>query len=468
MVSMFKELWKRQFLEDIVSLKFLMYIILIVVTIIVFSLFFVSHFENLNLSYSKNHHENNRRLLESSQELVRLLSTPQEFLMKPRPDRFLAEGGEDRIPPGLCFVPSDYTFVVREIQAAKKSGKPGNSSLFSTDLVFAVQFLLSFFAVLLTFNAISLEKEKGTLRLIFSNSVQRGTFFLAKYASALAELFWPFMIGLLGSILLFSLSSSIPVSRDFILNTLMFLLPAFLYMSVFVLIGLLFSALSTSSQNSLVLSLLAWIFLVVILPRASGLFLDLKKFDVPTPQKIEELAEEGSRAVWDRYAKMDYVARTGNDESTRLNAEIDFKAQKTRQDIYDLYLNRKISAVENLKKFNSISPASLFEYAAWSIAGTGIIHFQNLRNQVKRYREIYLEFFKTQDQKDPESFHIYYHPDYLSTKPVDFNHIPKFKEKDIRAHERLRDAAKYTVALILYNLLLFLLVFHRFQKYDVR
>lgn len=465
---MFKELWLRQFLEDVVSLKFLMYIILIMVTIIVFALLFMSHYKNLNLSYSKNTNENNRRLKESSSELVKLLSTPQEFLMKPRPDRFIAQGGEDRIPPGLGFIPSGYAFVVRDITAANKSGDPGKSRLFATDLVFAVQFLLSFFAVLLTFNAITMEKEKGTLRLIFSNSVKRATFFLAKYASALVTLFWPFMIGLLSGIFLFSLSSSIPVSRDFILNTLMFLFPAFLYMSLFILVGLLFSALNTTSKNSLALSLLAWIFLVVILPRASGLFLDLKRFDVPTAQKIEELAEQGRREVWNRYAHVDHMVRTGNDESTRLNAEIGLKAQKTRQDIYDFYLRKKIGAVEALKKLNFLSPASLFEYSASSIAGTGIFHFQNLWNQVSRYRESYLEFFKTEDEKDPESFHVYYHPDYLSTKPVDFNRIPRFEEKEARVGERLRDAAKYMIVLIIYNLLIFLLVFYQFQKYDVR
>jgi ABC-type transport system involved in multi-copper enzyme maturation permease subunit len=388
--------------------------------------------------------------------------------MKPRPDRFIAEGGENWIPPGLCFIPYGYTFVVREISATNKSAGAVNSRPFEADLSFLVKFLLSFFSILLTFNALTGEKEKGTLRLIFSNSVKRATFLLSKYSSAIVMLLWPFLFGLISSIFFFSLSSSIPVSKPLILNFLMFLFPAFLYISLFVLLGLLFSALSTTSKNSLVSSLLAWIFLVVILPKASGFFLSFKQFDVPAPQKIEDIAEQGWKEIWNKYASLDYETRTGNDESTRLNAKISVEAQKIRQEIYDSYLRKKIETVETIKRLNFLSPASLFEYSASSIAGTGILHFQSLWNQVNRYREKFLEFFEAEDQKDPESFHIYYHPDYLSKKSIDFNRIPKFEEKNTNVKERFQEAAIYTGLLIFYNLFLFLFVFYRFQKYDVR
>jgi hypothetical protein len=121
-----------------------------------------------------------------------------------------------------------------------------------------------------------------------------------------------------------------------------------------------------------------------------------------------------------------------------------------------------------LRKLNFLSPASLFGYSASSIAGTGIFHFQKLWEQVKQYRNQYLEFFKAEDGKDPESFHVYFHPDYLSRKPVDFNKIPKFEEKEIGAGERIREVLPYILLLILYNLLLFVLVFYKFQECDVR
>jgi ABC-type transport system involved in multi-copper enzyme maturation permease subunit len=465
---MVKQLWKRQFVDDIVSARFLLAFVLVLATIVVFSLIFVSHYQTLGARYSKNTIENDRKLAESSKEIVDLLSTPLEFVMKPRPSRFIADGYEGKIPQGISFIPKGYTFVVGETKNPPKGGSSNSTGFYAADLTFAVQFLLSFFAILLTYNALSSEKEKGTLRLVLSNPVKRADVVLAKYLSALATILLPLLAGLIVGLIFLSLSSAVLISSAFALGLFMFIAVSLLYISVFILIGLLFSALSHSSKNSLVFGLLVWTFLVVIFPKSSGLFLTLKRFDVPTAQNIEELAERAEREIWNRYSHEDLTTRGGQDESTKLNAKVGLETQRAREEVYDFYLRKKIGAVETLRKLNFISPASLFEYSASSIAGTGIFHFQKLWEQVRQYRNQYLEFFKAEDGKDPDSFHLYFHPDYLSRKPVDFNKIPKFEEKEIGAGERIREVLPYILLLILYNLLLFVLVFYRFQKYDVR
>ncbi len=465
---MLKELWRRQLVEDIVSARFLINFVLVVMTIVVFALLFVGHYQDLERRYSKNAIENDRKLTASSKELVNLLSTPLLFVMKPRPNRFIADGYEEKIPQGVSFILKGYTFVIGEIKSPPKAGNPDSSAFYAADLKFAVQFLLSFFAILLTYNALSSEKEKGTLRLVLSNPLRRADVVSAKYLSALMTILLPLLFGIIIGFILLSLSPAVTISSGFVFSVFLFFIFSLLYLSIFILIGLLLSALSHSSKNSLVLCLLVWIFLVAILPKSSGLFLNMKKYDVPTAQKIEELSEQAWREVWGRYSNADYRVTTGDAESTRLNARIGLEAHKSRQDVYDFYLQKKIDAVETLRKLNFISPASLFEYAASSVAGTGIFHFQKLWSQVRQYQNQYLEFFKAEDRKDPESFHIYFHPDYLSKKPVDFNTIPKFEEKEIGAGDRLKDAAKYAALLIAYNLLLFILVFYKFQKYDAR
>ncbi len=70
--------------------------------------------------------------------------------------------------------------------------------------------------------------------------------------------------------------------------------------------------------------------------------------------------------------------------------------------------------------------------------------------------------------RDEESYHLYFHPDYLSRKPVDFEKIPKFEEKGIKRAMRLKDTVQYVGILALYNLFLFSFVFFKFVKYDVR
>jgi len=53
------------------------------------------------------------------------------------------------------------------------------------DWAFIIKLLFSIFAILLTFDAICGEKEKGTLALVCSNSVPRGNIILGKYLGAI-------------------------------------------------------------------------------------------------------------------------------------------------------------------------------------------------------------------------------------------------------------------------------------------
>ena len=465
---MFVELWKRQLVEDITSSKFLINFVIILASVIGFSLLFLGHFQSLEESYSKNTNANDQLLAESSKELVRLLSAPLEFGMKPRLFLFISDGYEEKIPKGLVFRLKGYTPDIKETTGLKKASSPHLSAFYSTDLTFIVQFLLSFFAVLLAFDAFTSEKEKGTLRLVYSNPVKRGHLVLAKYMSALLAIGLPLLLGLIIGLILLSLSSVVPISSGFISGLSLFFIVSLLYLSVFVLIGLLFSAFSHTSKNSLVLCLLVWIFLVVILPKSSGLFLNLKRFDVPTEQEIEERVRKVEREVWNRHSHEDTITRSGQDASTKLNVAVSNEEQRARQEVYDLYLRKKIGAVRILQSVNFISPSSLFEYSASALAGTGLFHFEHLWKQVTQYRRDFLNFFMAEDRKDDQSDHLYFHPDYLSRRPVDFNRIPKFEEKDIKTGERLKDAAKYLVLLGLYNIFLLILVFNKFQKYDVR
>jgi ABC-type transport system involved in multi-copper enzyme maturation permease subunit len=465
---MFGELWKRQLVDDIKSSKFLINFIIILASVIGFSLLFLDHFQSLKESYSKNANANDQLLAESSSELVRLLSTPLVFMMKPGPFLFISDGYEEKIPRGLAFKPEGYTPDIRETPRLRKAWAPDISTFYSTDFTFVVQFLLSFFALLLTFDTLTSEKEKGTLRLVFSNPVKRVHLILAKYMAALITIGLPLLLGLIVGLILISLSSIVPVSSAFVLGLLLFFGVSFLYLSVFILIGLLFSASSYSSKNSLVLGLLIWIFLVIVLPKSSGLFLNLKRFDVPTEQEVEERVRAVERDVWNRHSGEDTMARSGQDESTKLNVAVSNEEQRARQEIYDLYLRKKIDAVRVLQSFNFVSPASLYEYSASALAGTGLFHFEHLWKQVTQYRRDVLNFFMAEDKKDDQSDHLYFHPDYLSRKPVDFNRIPKFEETDIATRERLKDAAKYLLLLGIYNIFLLTAVFYKFQKYDVR
>ena len=315
------------------------------------------------------------------------------------------------------------------------------------------------------------EKEKGTLRLVYSNPAKRAYFVIAKYLSALSTFAVALLLGLLVSIILLTLLSTVPISPSILTSLSLFFLVALLYLSTFILLGITCSVSSHSSKNSLVLCILIWIFLVVVLPKSTGMFMTSKRYDVPVSEEINQMAEDASyetgtrlqkqmppevRANWQKYRRSEQVLK--------FYSEMD----KVRQDTLDLYLHKKLAAVEEVRKMNMLSPASLFEYAAACVAGTGLVHFENLWVQARRYESDFETFVKDERSGLEKGAFFYLNDNTITDKPLDFNAIPKFEDKLSRPGERLKDALPYIGILALYNLFLFAFVIYRFQTYDVR
>ena len=70
--------------------------------------------------------------------------------------------------------------------------------------------LMSFFAILFTFDAIAEERARGTLSLMMSNTVSRGQVLLGKYLGAFVTLMVPLIISILMNLLIILLSLNIP------------------------------------------------------------------------------------------------------------------------------------------------------------------------------------------------------------------------------------------------------------------
>jgi len=139
------------------------------------------------------------------------------------------------------------------------------------DWVFIVGGILSFAALVLTYDGISGERETGTLRLCLSNPLPRSTLLWGKFVGATITLMIPLIIGICMSLLIVSVSGVIPLAGGHFKQIGVILLLSILYISVFVALGLFVSSLTQTSPVSLVLLLLAWVFLVVIIPKSGGL-----------------------------------------------------------------------------------------------------------------------------------------------------------------------------------------------------
>ena len=97
------------------------------------------------------------------------------------------------------------------------------------------------------------------------------------------------------------------------------------------------------------------------------------------------------------------------------------------------------------------------------LANTGIVSYMDFVKQVRRYRQTFIDFIKTEDREDPESLHIYPVREGLSQKPVDPNAIPRFKERI-----SYQSVIFPVGLLILFNILFFTAAQLSFLKCDLK
>jgi len=138
------------------------------------------------------------------------------------------------------------------------------------DPVQVVEVLVSLLVLLFAYDAVSAERERGTLTLTFSNAVKRPEFLLGKYLGGMATVGVPIALGMLLSTVVALGSPWIQLTVDTSLRIASLAIVSILYASVFYLLGLVVSSRVQRSSTSLILLFFVWIFLVVIVPDTSA------------------------------------------------------------------------------------------------------------------------------------------------------------------------------------------------------
>ncbi len=177
---------------------------------------------------------------------------------RPEPLSVLVRGLDGGLPVYWDFTPTG-------VEAGPPAVRPERLAdiLGTLDLEFLVRVVLGLLAILLAFDAISGEKELGTLRAVLSQPVSRAAFVTGKLAGGASTL----VVSLL---LTFAITLvSAPVFRADLLGgdslvkiALMFATSACYLVCLFAL-GLLVSATTTSQKSSLVILLVAWVVTVL-------------------------------------------------------------------------------------------------------------------------------------------------------------------------------------------------------------
>jgi len=379
------------------------------------------------------------------------------------------------------------------------------------DFLFIVTIVMSLLALLFSYDAVTGERQRGTLRQVVSNSVSRTTILCGKFIGGAASLLIPFILALLVGVLYINLSPTIQWDGSAWAELGLLTVASVTFITLFYLLGLMVSTLSRYSAVSILNCLFLWVLLILVIPNLSP-YVSAQIYRIPSIKKTErrnlelerhsitlarELQTEVLREFQSKYGKLfselesmrfgGLVGEVGPEyieaAQQRAAADPEFKAMMNafreersqaashawqarykEEKILWEDLNTKAAAQTKLaRNMACISPLANFVYVARDLTGTGLRalkHFERVDGEYKggvwQYADKKL---KEGREKNPafnrESF-------------IDLSNRPRFAFNEEVLKDKLASVLPYWGILVLFNVVFFVSAFAGIMRYDVR
>jgi len=453
------------------------------------------------------------------------------------------ESGAERLPSPLGFLSigsdkelgntiSGITFKEVPREAVGQSGGNFLMSMFpSLDMALIIRVVLSLLALLLAYDAISGERERGTLAITLSNSIPRHHILLGKLLGGMTSIAIPLAAGLLTGLLVTLLyGSSVLDSSAWIRIGLVFLC-SLLYLSSIFMMGILVSARTRRSATSLVILLFIWVVLVMLWPNISSYVskhtlkvedksvVDTRReaLERELKDKVEQVGEVQRRAGlkppgWFRFNRSATSSGYSGDipypgakryleresmiwylEGIKLCIPLKMEYADKVWELYRAYeeeLRRQLAFSENLSR---ASPAWTYYNAISMLAGTDHRAYARFMDQARRYRHQLIGYTNAQKGFTTPSFFttmkmsdtLYYDQlvemessqgneaierlqlSYWSKAPT-LKDIPVFRHQPEPLTESIGRTLPDVAILILLNMVFFLAAYASFVRQEVK
>ena len=376
----------------------------------------------------------------------------------------------------------------------------------SIDIVFVFEVILSLMGLIFAYDAIAGERERGTLRLVLAQPIQRGQILLAKYISAMACLLVPLILSLLFALLL--LTRSIPLSTADFLRIAGIVLTSFAYLSLFYLIGLLISVATRRTGTALMLAMFVWGFLILVYPNliratvnpGSDAQARTKTAQNQIQQILDEyererqkfLENEGIAGETSEFSKalgfyhqagVNPVTLTSYIENMSVISEIrpEFekyvpvakryynfveplatrtveKAWRIRKQALDEIYVRQATTDRILLK---LSPVGIYDTATQAWAGTDLSGLRDFFEAARRYRKVVIDYLYAKDAFSSREWFV------ADKGVVDWSTLPQFtfERPDVLTHAKR--ALPDLFLLLICNLALFMGIILIFIRSEV-
>ena len=469
---MFKTLLIKEIREIIGSSKFIF--LFSVSSVLILSAFFMGakNFQLSQTQYEAATKENFRKM-EGITDWSRM--EPQIFL-PPKPLASLVSGVSNDIGRLVAMngaselIPDNTRYGEDPIYAAFRF----------MDLDFIFQIILSLFAILLAYNAVNGEKEQGTLKLTFANPVPKDVYILAKLTGSFTAIALPMLVPMLiGCFLL--LIMGIPLSQNEWVCLALILISGLLYFSIFLNLSIYVSSKVEKSANAFLFLLIAWIFLVLIIPRTAVLITG-RTIEVPSVDEINSQKYRFQSQLWSEHfqqmstfkpteSEPDKIFTEFNQFMGKLNDEREKKGNEFNERLNEDRRNRQDVQRRWSFVLARISPASVYSFCATNLAGTSNGLADRFLNAVKEYKSTFSNFIQSKTGRKPSGFRMVVRTDddeNAKPKPINPHELPVFEMLPQSLSETVSTVLMDFGHLALFNLVFFAAAVFSFQRFDVR
>ncbi len=491
---MLRNLIRQELLSHLMSARFLAAVVITLLLVVANAVVLLEDYERRLGRYSQQENTHRQKVQEAKTYSTLKLSVERP----PNPLSLFSMGLDKRL--GSTF--EIYHGSVPMISdGSARSLDNAFLNLFSKiDLVLIFQVVLSLMALLFAYDAIAGDWENGTLRLVISHPVRRGTILLAKYIGAMVCLLLPVLMSLLMILILLSTVGSIQLDGADFLRIGGIVLTTSIYLSVFYLIGLLISTATRRTATSLMLCMFLWVTLVLVYPNWSRFTItpvgDTRAIHSSADQQIEQIWEEVDKEEQRFLANSPLEGKpqrfnldtiqSGSFSSGRRYG-IDMKlanpsdplvphVQEYHATMGALYIRsaEQIALVRKQtldrtslrrarwhERLMKLSPASLYTFATAAWAGTDLDGMSDFVQAAQGYRRTLIDYFHDKDAFGSRQW-------FASDKgAVDWWDLPQFRFARADVLENATRALPELFLLLLINLVVFTVTFLIFTKLEV-
>jgi len=282
----------------------------------------------------------------------------------------------------------------------------------------------------------------------------------------------PLVLGILANLLVILLLGNMSFHSSDWLRITVALAISIIYGSVFLMLGIFVSSLSSRSSTSIFVLLLIWVIAVVLLPSALGT-VSRKLKPMPPLDAVRQNRQALLESIRDKHMSKLYkkggtwpAEGEGSNEwlSNWAGYITELAGEETK--FNNKHVDQQIAQVELAMDICRISPVSVYQYALESMAGEGIPRYRDFIHQVRTYARQFADFIRSTDKQDKDSHHIYFVGEGMSQKPVSFDSVPKFQDTprwDVDLSNAMIDIALLCIQFIV----LFMCAYVTFLRMDI-